>query len=444
MTGAARECDALVLGGGPAGATAAAVLAAAGKRTVVVEKTRFPRYSVGESLMPWCFFPLERTGALAAVRRAAFVHKYSVEFIGLEGKVSRPFYFFEQLDHEAAQTWQVQRADFDRILLDNAKERGAEVVRGAARGFLRGGAGGNGPIEGARIETADGEETVSAPITLDCTGRDALAARLLGWRVLDPKLRKVSLWSYFRGGRRNPGRYDEGATTIALLPRKGWFWYIPLANDEVSVGVTADAGYLYREGRDPEAIFSRELRVNPWVRDNLESAERIAPVRATGDYSYRSRHCAADGLALVGDAFAFLDPVYSSGVFLALWSGEKAADAAAAALDAGDTRAARFTEYGRELTRGIEAMRKLVYAFYDEGFRMSDLVRQRPELAGDVTELLTGNLFRDYDALRGALAERAALPDDLSYGLPVGSTPDDTPAPGGPTSPGNETRTEAP
>lgn len=421
-----RESDAVVVGGGPAGATAAAVLAGAGKQTTIIEKSRFPRYSVGESLMPHCYFPLERTGALEKVRRAAFVKKYSVEFIGVEGKVSRPFYFFDQLDHEASQTWQVRRDEFDRLLLENAVERGAEVVRGLARGFVREeadpssavGVANGGPVAGVRVETENGEEVVSAPITVDCTGRDALASRLLGWRVMDPRLRKISLWSYYRGGRRNPGRYDEGATTIALLPGRGWFWYIPLADDEVSVGVTAEADYLYREGRDPEAIFRREIEVNPWIRDNLESAAKTAPVRATGDYSYRSRHCAAGGLVLAGDAFAFLDPVYSSGVFLALWSGERAGREAAAALDAGDFRAERFAEYGRELTRGIEAMRKLVYAFYDEGFRVADLIRRHPDLKGEVTELLTGNLFRDYRRLREGLADLAEIPEDLDYGLP--------------------------
>lgn len=416
-----RESEAVVIGGGPAGATAAAVLAGAGKRTTVIEKSRFPRYSVGESLMPHCWFPLERTGALEKVRRAAFVKKYSVEFIGVEGKVSRPFYFFDQLDHEAAQTWQVRRDEFDRILLDNAVERGAEVVPAIARGFVREETGPSSPpapVEGVRIETERGEEIVSAPITVDCSGRDALASRLLGWRVVDPRLRKISLWSYYRGGRRNPGPYDEGATTIALLPGRGWFWYIPLADDEVSVGVTAEAAYLYREGRDPEAIFRREIEVNPWIRDNLAAAAKTAPVRATGDYSYRSRHCAADGLVLAGDAFAFLDPVYSSGVFLALWSGERAAREAVAALDAGDFRAGRFAGYGRELTRGIEAMRKLVYAFYDEGFRVADLIRRHPDLKGEVTELLTGNLFRDYRRLRQGLADLAEIPEDLDYGLP--------------------------
>ena len=416
-----RESDAVVIGGGPAGATAAAVLAGAGKRTTVIEKNRFPRYSVGESLMPHCYFPLERTGALEKVRRAAFVKKYSVEFIGVEGKVSRPFYFFDQLDHEASQTWQVRRDEFDRILLDNAVERGAEVIPAVARGFVReetGPASPPAPVEGVRIETERGEEIVSAPITLDCSGRDALASHRFGWRVVDPKLRKISLWSYYRGGRRNPGPYDEGATTIALLPGRGWFWYIPLADDEVSVGVTAEADYLYREGRDPEAIFRREIEVNPWIRENLAAATKTAPVRATGDYSYRSRHCAADGLVLAGDAFAFLDPVYSSGVFLALWSGERAAREAVAALDAGDFRAGRFAAYGRELTRGIEAMRKLVYAFYDEGFRVADLIRRHPDLKGEVTELLTGNLFRDYRRLRQGLADLAEIPEDLDYGLP--------------------------
>ena len=409
------KCDALVLGGGPAGATAAAVLAGAGKQTILLEKRRFPRYLIGESLLPGCYFPLQRTGALEAVRKAAFVKKYSVQFASVGGRVSRPFYFFEWVADESAQTWQVRRAEFDRILLENAANRGARILQGhrATRLLVE-----EGTVVGVDFRAGEERGTVRAPITLDCTGRDALAARTLGWRIMDPKLSKVSLWSYFRGGRRESG-VDQGATTIAMLPEKGWVWHIPLDGGEDSVGVTASPRYLYREGRDPERIYERELGRNTWIREHLAGAGRSARVRVTGDYSYRARHAARDGLVLAGDAFAFLDPVFSSGVFLALWSGEAAAQATLAALRRRDCRAGAFEDYARTLLTGIESMRKLVYAFYDRSFRFADLLERHPDLRGDLVDCLVGSLFRDFSELQRGLGELAVLPDDLAYGLPL-------------------------
>ncbi len=407
--------DAVVLGGGPAGAAAAAVLAQEGMRTAVLEKQRFPRYRIGESLLPWCFFPLQRIGAAEAVRDAGFVNKYSVQFASVSGRMSRPFYFFEYLDHEAARTWQVPRADFDRILLDAARRAGAVVFEDTRVLELLGD---ERQVFGARAEQNGEAVTFRAPVTIDCTGRDALAARAFGWREVDPRLRKVSLWSYYKGGRKGRA-FDAGATTVAMLPEKGWIWHIPLPGGLTSVGVTADPAYLYREGRDPERVFTREMEANPWIRDRLRPAVRVRPVRVTGDYSYRSRHCAAGGLLLAGDAFAFLDPVFSSGVFLALRSGEMAGDAAAAAIRDGDASAGRFAAYGSELIQSLEAMRKLVYAFYDEGFRFADLLDAHPELRHDLTDCLIGNLTRDFTALQRALAKFARTPPDLPHGMPA-------------------------
>ncbi len=409
------DWDAVVVGGGPSGATAAAALAQGGARTALLEKRRFPRYRVGESLLPWCFFPLERIGAADAVRDAGFVNKYSVQFASVSGKMSRPFYFFEYLDHEAARTWQVPRSEFDRILLENARKSGVTVFEDTKAHELLGD---ERQVLGVKAKRDDEDMTFRARVTIDCTGRDALAARAFSWRKVDPKLRKMTLWSYFRGGLRGRA-FDGGATTVAMLPEKGWIWHIPLPGGLTSVGVTAEASWLYREGRDPEKAFTREIGTNPWVRDRLRPATRVQEVRATGDYSYRSRHCATNGLLLAGDAFAFLDPVFSSGVFLALRSGEMAADAALAAIRSRDAGAGRFRAYGTELISSIEAMRKLVYAFYDESFRFADLLEAHPGLRGDLTDCLIGNLTRDFSALQKALAEFADTPADLPYGMPA-------------------------
>lgn len=408
--------DVIIIGGGPAGSTAAAVLADRGRRVLVLERERFPRYHVGESLLPYCYFPLQRIGMVDRLQQTAFVKKYSVQFAGVSGRVSQPFYFSQHLQHAAAQTWQVVRSQFDQMLLDNARERGATVLEAtAARALVQDGA----RTIGVAARRAGGEAAVfHAPLTIDCSGRDGFALGRNGWRLRDPELSKIALWGYYQGGLRDAGR-DAGATTVAYVPEKGWFWYIPLPDDVVSVGITADRSYLYRDGRDVPAIFEREVQLNPWIAAHLAPARRLGQFRVTGDYSYRSRYCAADGLLLAGDAFAFLDPVFSSGVFLALRSGEMAADAADAALAAGDVSAGRFADYGAGLVAGIEAMRKLVYAFYDEAFSFGRLLRKYPQLRPDLTDCLIGHLFRDFDPLFRAVAEFAEVPGPLPYGRPL-------------------------
>ena len=414
---AKRDWDALVLGGGPAGATAAAVLAERGRRVLVVEREKFPRYKVGESLIPYCYFPLERLGMIEKLRASSFVRKHSVQFASLDGKISAPFYFFQHFDHAAAQTWQVVRSEFDRMMLENAVEKGARTWMGAtAKSLLLR----EGRCEGLTVERDGRLTTLEAPVTIDCGGRHGFAATQLGWIVPDPELNKVAIWTYYRGAKRDAG-YDEGATTVAYLPQKGWFWYIPLPDDLVSLGIVAERDYLYREGKDLESIMDREIEVNPWIAEHVASGRRCEPVRVTAEYSYRSRYCAGDGLVLAGDAFTFLDPVFSSGVLLALLSGERAAMAVDEALQAGDVSAARFAAYGADLCRGIEAMRKLVYAFYEETFSFGKLLKRYPHLRGDLTDCLIGNLYKDFDPLFQAVDELARVPPALAYGgIPAG------------------------
>lgn len=415
-----RDWDVLILGGGPAGSTAAAMLAAKGRRVLVVERERFPYYKVGESLLPYCYFPLERIGMIEKLRSSSFVKKYSVQFASVDGRISSPFYFFQHFNHPAAQTWQVVRSEFDQMMLDNAVEKGARVMMGAvAKRLLLNGC----KCEGLLIEKDGQTFPVRAPMTIDCGGRHGFAATQMGWIVPDPRLNKVAIWTYYRGAKRDQG-YDEGATTVAYLPGKGWFWYIPLPNDVVGVGVVAERDYLYREGKDLEAILDREIPTNSWIAEHLATGRRCEPVRVTAEYSYRSRYCASDGLVLAGDAFTFLDPVFSSGVLLALLGGERAAHAVDAALSAGDVSAARFADYGAELCRGIEAMRKLVYAFYEETFSFGRLLNRHPDLRADLTDCLIGNLSRDFRPLFAAVDEFARVPEPLQYGgVPTGAVP---------------------
>jgi len=409
------QFDVIVIGAGPAGSTAAALLAEKGRRVLVLEKEKFPRYHIGESMMPFCWFTLERLGVLGEMERIAYTKKYSVQFVTPDGRQSQPFYFFQHSDHPSSTTWQVERSDFDMMLLDNAKAKGVEVrEQTPVKRVLKDD---SGRVIGVEAMGADGEVfQVFAPVTIDCSGREQVATARDGWRVRDPQLNKLAIWTYWRGAKRDPG-IDEGNTTVAYVEGRGWFWYIPMRNDIVSVGIVAEKDYLFSDSKDPAEIVTREIERNAWIKDHLSMGEQFGEYWVTSEFSYRSKYCAADGLVLAGDAFAFLDPVFSSGVYLALKSGELAADAVDAALSSGEVNGPHFAEYGEKLCRGIENMRKLIYAFYDTGFSFGRVIKAYPHLRGRLTDCLIGDLFeKEYDELFGAIAEFAALPEPLPHG----------------------------
>jgi flavin-dependent dehydrogenase len=407
--------DVVIIGAGPAGTTAAALLAEKGRRVLVLEKEKFPRYHIGESLMPFCWFTLNRLGLVDQMNARAFTKKYSVQFVTPDGRQSQPFYFFQHYDHPSAITWQIERQEFDQMLFDNARAKGAEVVDGTpVKRVLKDD---SGRVIGVEAMSGEGELFHAfAPVTIDCSGREQVATARDGWRVKDPHLNKIAIWTYYRGSKRDAG-IDEGNTTVAYVEGRGWFWYIPLKDDIVSVGIVAEKDYLFSESKDPAAIMAREIERNVWIKEHLSSGKQFGEYWVTSEFSYRSRYCAADGLLLAGDAFAFLDPVFSSGVFLALKSGEMAADAVDSALTVGDTSSARFAEYGETLCRGIENMRKLVYAFYDKDFSFAKMLKAYPAHRGRLTDSLIGDLFNlDFTELHAAMSEFARLPEPLAYG----------------------------
>jgi flavin-dependent dehydrogenase len=411
-------CDVLILGAGPAGCAAGTILAEHGHRVLVLEREKFPRYHIGESLLPFTFYPLQRLGLLERMKQSAFVKKYSVQFVSPNGKASQPFYFFERYDRDSvAQTWQVLRSEFDLMVLQHAQEKGVKVLEQVTvRELIQE----EGRVVGVRALDAGGKPVeFRAPLTLDCTGKESFAAVRNQWRVKDPELNKVAVWTYYRGAKRDPG-IDEGATTVAYVPDKGWFWYIPQHNQMISVGVVAEGKYLTRGGvKAPEAIFKREIEQNLWIKDHLAVGQQTGPYYLTSEYSYHARYCGMEGLLLVGDAFCFLDPVFSSGLMFALKSGVLAGDTIHEGLVEGDLSPGRFAGYARTLREGVENMRKLVYAFYNPDFSFRALTDKYPDSSGALTDCLSGDVNKDYSRLWQQVSEFVPLPADLPVGQPL-------------------------
>ena len=416
-----KSYEAIIIGGGPAGASSATILAEYGHRVLILEREKFPRYHIGESLIPFTFQPLQRLGMIPKMKQSHFVKKYSVTFVQPDGARSQPFYFFNRYDRDTvAQTWQVLRSEFDQMMLDNAREKGAEVREETTvnRMLME-----DGKVVGVEATDKSGRTyEVRAPITLDCSGKEAFASNRNGWRLRDPYLNKIAVWTYYQDSKRGEG-IDEGDTTVAFVPDKGWFWHIPQHNRMTSVGVVAEGKYLTRDGvKDPKAIFQREVEENAWIKDRLSTGQSTGEYFITSEYSRHSRYCASPGLVLVGDAFAFLDPVFSSGIMLALKSGHLVGEAVHEGLVAGDLSPARFTDYSAALRQGIENMRKLVYAFYNPAFSFRQVIERYPDAGGQITDCLSGDVNKDYTVLWDRIREFVPLPDDLPYGVPMPET----------------------
>ncbi|MGE0607924.1 MAG: NAD(P)/FAD-dependent oxidoreductase [Pirellulales bacterium] len=411
----ANEADVIVIGGGPGGTTAATLIAQAGYNVQLFERDTFPRFHIGESLIPQTYFVLERLNMLPKMRNSPFIKKYSVQFVNQRGKLSEPFYFVEHKPHDSSQTWQVVRSEFDKMMLDNAREHNVRVQEQHRVLAVR--------FEGDRavgvqVQGPDGvPREVRAAVVVDASGQSSMLMDRMNLREWDPVLRKSALWTYWEGAWRDTGR-DEGATVVLQIQGKhGWFWYIPQHNNIVSVGVVAGHEYLFQDrGGDLEKIYHEEVARCPGLQPRLANARRVEPFRAAKEYSYVAKRAAGDGWVLVGDAFGFLDPLYSSGVLLALKSGQLAADAVVDGLQRGDTTGTQLGRWEQDFKQGMERMRRLVCAYY-EGFSFGRFVQRYPHLKGRLTDLLIGDLFQDgVDEVWGPMdtirAELAAAQSD--------------------------------
>jgi flavin-dependent dehydrogenase len=383
--------DCIVIGGGPAGSTVAAIVAQSGFSTLLLERDRMPRFHIGESLMPETYWTLERLGVLDQMKTSCFVKKLSVQFVSHTGRESQPFFFREHDPRECAATWQVERADFDQLLFDNAARKGAacydrtRVLAVLFRGDR---------ARGVSLQTADGQRRdVSCQVVVDASGQQALIANARGIKVDDPDLRKAAIWGYYRHARRDEG--DNAGATVILHThgKRSWFWFIPQANNITSIGVVGDRDYLLKGRGRPADVFEDELVRCPALADRLIDAELVSEFRVAKEFSYATQQQAGDGWVLVGDAMAFIDPIYSSGVFLALKSGEWAADAIIDGLRQGDTSTARLGAWLQDFQAGTRWIRKLVEAYYTDEFSLGAFLREYPQHRAGLTDLLIGRVF---------------------------------------------------
>lgn len=394
MVSAVSKPHVIVVGGGPSGSTVSTLIAQAGYKVLLLERDHFPRFHIGESLIPETYWILKRLNMLDKMKSSHFVKKYSVQFVTDKGKLSEPFYFVDHKPHECSQTWQVRRSEFDLLMLNNAREHGVDVHEGAR--VLEVLFDGERAI-GVRVQFEDGTTSeIHSEVVIDASGQGSMIMSRLGLREWDPVLKKAALWTYWKDAFRDEGR-DEGATIVLQTQGKqGWFWYIPLHDNILSVGVVASHEYLFknRPNKDHETIYFEEVERCPGLQPRIANATRVTDFFAAKEYSYRSKKAAGDGWVLVGDAYGFLDPLYSSGVLLALKSGQLAADAVIEGLAKGDTTGAQLGKWEPGYVQGMDRMRRLVCEFYD-GFSFGRFVKRYPEHKGHVTDLLIGDLFKD-------------------------------------------------
>ena len=386
-------CAVVIAGGGPAGSTAATMLRKLGHSVVLLEKTPHPRFHIGESLLPFTMPLLSKIDFMPTMEKAGFVPKWGSRFMLGDGRLANTFYFSDGMTAGGPGAYQVTRSRFDHLLLEHCRGFGTDVREGHVVKEVS--------VEADRVvvavQHADGDlYSVTGKFFVDATGRDAFMATRLKLKKMDRVLKSVAVFAHFEGVRRDEGR--DAGNTISVVIRGGWIWFIPLENGVTSIGVVAKADEVKASQKSPETFFHETLAHVPEISDRLANARPIAQVHVTSDFSYSSRRLYGDRYVVLGDAGFFLDPVFSSGVHLAISAGVLGAEAIHKKL----TRRSivnPLRAYERNLRSSQALYFKFIHGWYEPGFLELFLSPTRKfQMLEAITSVLAG-ASRDWRVL---------------------------------------------
>jgi flavin-dependent dehydrogenase len=384
------RCDVLVVGGGPAGATISAVLAERGRDVVMLEKAHHPRFHIGESLLPANVQLFDRLGLREQIE-AIGMQKWGVEFVSPDHEHRAFVEFADAWDKSMPYAWQVRRSEMDEILFRNAGAKGARTLEGHQVREVAFDA------DGATVQVElDGGACQSwrTKFLVDATGRDTLLANHFKCKQKNPQHNSSALYGHFTGAKRLEGKL-EGNITILWFDH-GWFWFIPLADGTTSIGAVCWPYYLKsRDNRPLPEFFRDTIALCPELAKRLEGAQLVdEAVHATGNYSYSSSHCSGERYLMLGDAYAFIDPVFSSGVFLAMQSGFEGADVIETTLDKPREAAAARARFDKRMRLGPREFSWFIFRVTNPTMREFFMEPQNPMRVKEaLLSLLAGDIF---------------------------------------------------
>jgi len=383
--------DVAIIGGGPAGSTAAALLARAGWRAIVFEREKFPRFHIGESLLPFSMKAFTRLGLHEKFLRAGFMKKFGGEIIGACSETGTKFYFKDGYRSQTDHAYQVTRGDFDKVLLDHAAECGAEVHEETSVDRVEFS---NEDIE-LGVQSNGTSNSIRARYLIDASGRTSVLGRQFKIKKTYDHLQKLSIFAHYDGVWRAEG--IDGTLTVLIRAIDRWFWLIPLSSERTSVGVVLDSETFRKSKLSAEEFLDQALAEQPITAKRMTSARRVSQVYVEADFSYRTARLHGDRWLLAGDAAGFIDPIFSSGVFLAVFSGELAADALNEVLDHPHEAKRLFPQYERAVNRAMDVYLRFVNAWYTKEFIEVFLApRNVLGLAPAVNAVLGGNVGNSF------------------------------------------------